>query len=296
MVEVISIEKPVFILGLHRTGSTLLKNMLDQNSKLSMAIDEMHIKTPWKSNDFISYYDKNFPYKDARKLTQFLNEIFGGKIYGSFWVKYEPSVDSKANIVKKYLSLADPTAKDLLNLILDEYRKGMGKERVGVKYPLHFKYSFMLKNWFPDAKIIFLVRDIRAICASKVRDEATKKRKKRFTVFSALVHYLTIFGFVYDYYLSYLHMKQGGNRGVLLIRYEDLLLNPIDTLKSVCSYCEIPYEDYMIQAFGKPSSYLTKIEAGLDVSRINKWKLHLNQVDQWLISALSRNSLKYFRY
>lgn len=291
-----TIDKPVFIIGLHRTGSTLLKNMLDTNSKLSMAVDEMHIKTPWKTNDFFYYYTKKSPFKDSARLLQFLNEIFGGKIYGSFWIKYQPSINKKKRIVKSYRELTDPSFKDLLNLILDEYRKDTGKERVGVKYPLHFKYSFLLKKWFPDAKVIFLVRDIRAICASKVNDAATKNRKVKYFPFSTLIHYLTIFGFVYDYYLSYLYIKKKRDKEVLLIKYEDLIINPVNTLKSICNYCEIPYEEDMVKALGKSSSYTNQTETGLDTSRINKWKLHLGNLDQLLITSMSSKSLKYFGY
>lgn len=288
--------RPVFILGLHRTGSTLLNNMLNSNDNLCMAIDEMHIKTPWRNNTFLNYLLKRFPFKDSSRLLIFLNEIFSGKIYGSFWRKYQPSTDEKNSIIKRYIKIENPYPQDVLTLILNQYREKIGKDRIGVKYPLHFRYASLLKDWYPDGKIILLTRDIRAICASKINDDATKARKQKFLLLSPIIHYMTILGFVYDYYLFYLLVKKKRDKQILLVRYEDIVIDPVTMLLSICSHCEIPYEEKMISALGKSSSFEATKLTGLDESRINKWKLHLNRFDRWLITFLSCRSLKYFGY
>lgn len=290
------LNNPVFILGLHRTGSTLLNNMLNRNSNLCMAVDEMHIKTPWRMKTFSNYLQKMFPFKDSNQLLIFLNNIFSGKIYGSFWNKYQPSIVEKNSIIEKYVQIENPTPKDVLTLILNQYREKVGKDRIGVKYPLHFKHISLLEKWYPNGKIILLIRDIRAICASKINDTATRTRKQKFFLFSPLIHYMTILGFVYDYYLFYLLAKRKTGKDILLIRYEDIIIDPVTILKATCNHCEIPYEEHMIVAMGKSSSFEVDKVNGLDKSRIDKWKVHLNSFDQWLITFLSRRSLRFFGY
>ncbi len=280
------LDRPIFIIAMHRTGSTLLKNILDNNSQVSMATDEMHIVAPFGKR----FYDQFTGFgslENDKKLEEFVDFIFEGKIYGTFWKEYRELGITREQLFEK-IKDTDRSLKSIVTVLLDEYRKLTNKQRVGVKYPLHFSKVFLLKEWYPDAKFVLLHRNIRAVCASKVNDEATKRRKKRF---GFVAHYITLFAFIFEYIWLARYYKR--NKNVFYkINYEDIVLDTEKELKDLCSYCEIPYELSMLQACGKASSHTGEIAVGVDKSRIESWKNKLTSFDRWLIEFFTKFSTK----
>ena len=287
--------KPVFIIGLHRTGSTFLKNILNNNSKIAMATDEMDLSNPWRTtfeNQFarLKKMQKNdFP-------SRVVETIYNDDIQGTFWKDYRELNISKETVKQKFES-SDGTLKDLISILLDEYRKLENKQRAGVKYPLHFSRTHILKQWFPDARILFLYRDARAVCASKVNDEATRIRKKRAGPLSFLVHYGTWGVFIFEYiWSSYFFIKNREALNIHAVCYERLLLEPEKEIKQICDFCDIPFEKEMLTATGKPSSHTGKITSRLDRKRLSAWKNRINPFDIFLISLLTKKSMKKLGY
>ena len=278
------LRKPIFIIAIHRTGSTLLKNILNANSKVAMATDEMHIYVPFK-NSFGKQFKTFGNLNTERNVDRLINFIYKGKINGTFWKEYIhlgiPPQKIKRSFMKTKRSLSD-----LIAVMLYEYQLQQKKERAGVKFPLHFSRTKLLKKWFPDAKIILLHRDIRAVCASKLNDDATKRRKKRFGI---IVHYATLIAFVIDYiWQSEFYLR---NRNIFhLTDYDRLISKPKKNISDVCKYCEIEFENQMLNASGKPSSYTEILTNGFDKNRISNWKNSLNSFDRSLISILTKKS------
>ena len=67
---------PVFIVGLHRTGSTLLKNMMDLNSEMCMMPEELHLWSPypWRVDMTDICKEKNMDRNEAKKFQDFVKE------------------------------------------------------------------------------------------------------------------------------------------------------------------------------------------------------------------------------
>ena len=49
----------IFIIGQHRTGSTLLKNILNVHSQVIMAFDEMNLYEPFRKNTLDKFLKKS---------------------------------------------------------------------------------------------------------------------------------------------------------------------------------------------------------------------------------------------
>lgn len=282
------LNKPIFIIAMHRTGSTLLKNIIDANTKIAMATDEMQLFVP-----FIKSFGKQFykfgNLKNEENLDKIINFVYAGKIRGKFWKDYIEIGILKETIKIEFLE-TDRTLKSFISVLLNEFRKTEQKDRVGAKYPLHFSKTKVLNRWYPDAKIILLHRDIRAVCASKINDEVTKIRKKKY---GFIIYYITLLFFIADYIWMAKYYKN--NKELFhFVDYNMLVLNPQETLKDICRYCEIELEDSMFNVFGKSSSHTKKIKRGFDKNRIDNWRTKLNQFEIWLISSLTKNSRKIF--
>lgn len=288
-------KKPVFLIGLHRSGSTLIKNLLNSSAELAMATDEMHFATPWRK-DFLSYANNAGNLKDDQVLFGLVKNIFSAKPYGTFWkdlARIDLDIDSL--VPKIYLSSRSP--RDILTLLLMEYAQSQKKRRFGAKYPVHFSKIHILRNWWPDCKIIHLVRDPRAICASKLNDDATKYRKYKHPLFGKVIHLGTLLFFILEYcWSSITHIKSLKDRNYINIKFEDIVLNPNKYLELLCNFCEINFNPSMMNVFGKPSSYDGRVSYGFNKKLLYRWKDILSPYEIKLITTMTKKSMRAFGY
>ena len=288
--------KPIFIICLHRSGSTLLKNILGNNSDVAMVTDEMHISDP-----FFKTFDQQFrrfgDLNNDSNLIKLVNFIFSGNIRGSFWKDYRKLDISKENLFVN-ISKTNGSLKSIISVLLKLYLDRERKKRIGVKYPLHHSRIKLIKEWFPESKYIYLSRDIRAICCSQLNGKDTLRRKKKFRQFGFIVHYFSLFYFLFDYiWFVRCYNTESSNNDVCHVRFEDLITNPREKVKHICDFCEIEFEEKMLLSTGKSSSYTDKINnIGLDVSRLQKWKSELSKIDKFIIDIISKDYMRKIGY
>jgi len=288
-------DKPIFIICLHRTGSTLIKNMFNLSPTIAMAHDEMHFLTPWHK-DFFYYFKRAGNLKNDVNLSKFLQTLFSGKPYGTFWRELKQTKIDENKTYKRIFS-SKRRIQDILTIILEELALSEGKSRFGAKYPLHFSKLDIIFKYWPDSKVIHLVRDSRALCASKVQDEATKLRKNKYKISKHFIHIGTLLFFIFEYNWYYkIHMKYKNRNNYIFTRFEDIIEFPEPTIKQLCNFCEIEFHPFMMFPCGKASSHDQKIRQGFDKSLINKWRLHQSVNDTRLITLLTKRSLDGYGY
>jgi hypothetical protein len=262
---------------------------------VAMATDEMHFLTPWRK-DFVYYAKRAGNIKNNQNLSNFLKNIFAGKPHGAFWKKLNQTKIDKSEVYERIFQ-SKRTLRDILTIILEEYALSEGKKRFGAKYPVHFSKSDILFDWWPDCKVIHLVRDPRAICASKVNDDATRLRKKKYRFFGPLIHFGTQLFFVIEYIWSCrFYVKYKGKKNYYKVRFEDLVTNPTYYLKELCNFCELEYDPSMMYPFGKPSSYDQRLRWGFDKTAAFRWKKTQTDFETKWITFLTRSSMKKLGY
>jgi len=78
------------------------------------------------------------------------------------------------------------------------------------------------------------------------------------------------------------------------LRYEDLILNPNKIINQICHFLDIPYEEIMLNSYGKPSSLDGKIRKGIDPTRASAWEKKINRWEKMLIDIFTYHSKKKF--
>lgn len=275
----------IFIISQHRTGSTLLKNMLDAHSNVTMAFDEMNLFEFRRSNslDKLIHTEVNTP-------EELIKAIKEKKIYGTFWKDFQ-----KSNIdlteLKNKLEQEEFNLKNILKSILSFLSLNNNTNYSGIKYPVHFSEGEVLKKWFPNSKIIFLTRNPKAIIASKLNDPATKKRKSKSLIHRFLIHYFTLIYFAFEYNKSEKFWSK--NKSFLFkLTYEELVQNQNETLSKLCQFCNLEFEQEMCSVNGKESSYNHNTINEVVTKSLDKYKTILSTFDQWLIQIITNKSLK----
>ena len=269
--------------------------MFNLNPDVAMATDEIHFSTPWH-NDFLHYVKRAGNLENDSILLDFLEVIFSDKIYGTFWKELNLTKIDKQRVYKRIFE-SGRSPREIITIILKEYAISEGKKRFGAKYPVHFSKLDILFNWWPDCKVIHLVRDPRAICASKVNDEATKSRKKNHKLLSHLIHFGTQLFFVMEFIWSCrIHTQYKDKRNYLKVRFEDLMTNPMHYVKEMCNFCELKYDPAMMYPHGKPSSHDGRKRHGFDKIIVYRWKEKLSPFETKCITYLVRSSMTKLGY
>src|SRR5262249_57262875 len=135
-------DSPIFIVGNGRSGTTLLQLMLCAHPRIFVAFE---------SNFYL--FRATFPRNMAP--ADFLEQSFHNPSFR--WLGVDPG--------RVRARLPDPLPPDRLALaydaVLREAAALRGRVRYGDKSPLNSQYLARLYQDFPDARVIYIVRDTR---------------------------------------------------------------------------------------------------------------------------------------
>lgn len=279
-------ENYLFIIAQHRTGSTLLKNILDAHEEVSMAFDEMNLYEHFRPNTLDRLLNKR--QLSSKELTSLIENK---RIYGTFWKDFEKSGLDFEQLEDELSTVDLRDALDVVEVILTLLRRKNNTSKSGVKYPVHFNGLSKLLNKFPESRIIFLTRHPAAIIVSKLNDPSTKKRKEASVFHRFVVHYFTILYFSVEYAMSVRKYRQHRDR-LLLVRYEDLVKKKEETIRLICEYCNLDFNKNLLTAKGKGSSHKVSSDQGIHSKSLDLYKNILSKFDLGLISLITRKGYK----
>lgn len=227
-------DNPVFIVGTERSGSNLMRLILNSHPNISVPHPPhiLHNFSPLKGVYGDLENDANFHHL-VDDILQFVN----GHIHP--W----PITLSREKIISK----AD--SRDLLtvfSLIYDEYLASTDKQRWGCKSTFVINHVEKILDRYPNAKFLWLIRDPRAVAASF-----------RQSVFGPFHPYFSACLWR-DQQTEGLRLEKNLSRDILIrIRYEDLLTDSKGCVKNICSFLEEPFDEKMLRYYETPEAAKT---------------------------------------
>jgi hypothetical protein len=131
--------------------------------------------------------------------------------------------------------------RDKVAWFFERYAHQRGKEYWGDKTPGHARYIRELKELFPEGTIVFMLRDPRAIVASFLRyKESSLRRKADFWICDTLEEAIKS-------YRRYIRPGINFAEHLELVRYEDLVAQPLNTLRDLCNKLGLDFDPQMLQ-------------------------------------------------
>lgn len=146
---------PFFIVGCPRSGTTLLCSLVDAHPELCVP-PESHIFTRFSM--FIKYYGD---FSDDKNLYRFVHDFLSDS-----WIKHWRLSISAQQFID---DLIERSFAGCIDHLFEIYAMQFGKKRWGDKSPSHTGYVLEIKQLFPNAKFIHLIRDGRDVAESLVR-------------------------------------------------------------------------------------------------------------------------------
>ena len=273
-------ENPIFIVGMPRSGTTLLTTILSAHPRIAVS-PESHFLTYW-----VPTY-RHLKLAETQDFQQFWQALSQSKRFSYFDIAPDKTL---ATILAK----GSPSHATIFAGWLETYAERCHKPRWGEKTPLHYQHLTQLLEWFPQAQVLWMLRDPRAVTASLLN----------MTWASRYVHV-----HAEQWYQStqlYEQTWQADPR-VKLVRYEDLVQQPDRTLEEVFQFLN---EDYpkgllaqrstqnmpIVNRDGWAFSHLNQALQPLETSAIDRWKQQLWPVHAAIVNSLTNKLQQRYGY
>ncbi|MGI9009121.1 MAG: sulfotransferase family protein [Streptosporangiaceae bacterium] len=150
-------DRPIFVLGCPRSGTTLLQLMLHAHPRIAM---------PPETRFVITAYERRNSFGDLRSEAS--RRALAGSIVGDPGTLFG-DLGLDAGEVAGEIAQGPPTLGSAIGIVFRAYARRFGKPRWGDKRPGYYQYVPALARMFPDAQFVHLIRDGRDCVASLLR-------------------------------------------------------------------------------------------------------------------------------
>ncbi len=277
-------SQPFFILGSGRNGSTLLNIMLNQHQNLFLPAEQYFL-----GNSIIKF--KLYNYMLWRDLVKV---IYGELIpaTGSHSWSFSPD-----NIIAEafHFSGQEQNLQKLIDHIFRSYALSKKQEPLtwGDSTYSNTEFAPEIFSCFPHAKYLFLLRDGRDVSAAY-----KKGGEKTFGFLAnaeAAAHHWT------KSLQAYRYLEK--RTSVHLIRYEELVRNPEQTLRGICNFLQVPYVPTMLQYYTHvpevkeyTANHHANLYRPLQTHSIGQWEHILTEKEQKSVLKILHPHLTTFNY
>jgi hypothetical protein len=214
----INVSRAVVILGVSRSGTTLLKEMVGRHSRLAIPTESYFIPQLWDRHGA-------WPVRDA--FLADVSRLARVREWGVCVAEVRNRLPGQ------------PSFAEAIDAIYAAYAAAQGKERYGDKTPAYMQSLATVARAFPHAQYLHVVRDGRDAGLSFL----AMKRRPRFN----LARPRALFSFAAQWRLEIEAARRfGATRPYLELRYEDLVSEPEAKLREICAFLGLPFEHAML--------------------------------------------------
>ena len=240
-------QGPIFIFGIGRSGTTLLARMLDLHPNLSIYLE----------SGFLNLIAARATHATLPRDADVATLLDRVRSLASQGVRREE--------VEQRFAGTDRSVRSLFDALLPLRMEARGKQRFGEKTPSHFSKVAVLRDWYPDAKFVYLRRDPRDAYASfkYSRDHRERSWTERALLGRCLY---------WNYYQhALLQAKRRFPELVFEVEFESLVRDPTRTLAALCDFLAEPFDANMLAVAENNSSFAdTRSGTGLRPETVDR--------------------------
>ncbi|MCP4425013.1 MAG: sulfotransferase [Chloroflexi bacterium] len=263
-------DAPIFIIGVHRSGTTLLRYMLSSSPRI-------HIPP---ESDFIPRFFLRRPTAplSEQRVTEMLKVIFDRYRFVNQWRGDPPPAGS-------FLHNGPPTPAAFLDRLYTLYAQQHSAVRWGDKTPIYSSYVDLLHEIFPEAQFIHLMRDGRDVALSTL--DKWGKKKIHFDMYFAARNWAR----------RTRQARQAeaelGPQQYYELRYENLVADPARELRPICEFLNEPFYPEMAepQRLGQkdiaPGTFHAPVRQPPSTARIARWRKEMSPQDLRLFQHIA---------
>ena len=283
-------KAPIFIVGTPRSGTTLTGRILGRHPDIFIA-GEMHF--------FEDIYARRHELGDPSNPAA-MQQIFArlGTSYG----RYNAAEDQERldklfadrNIVEQLLA-ANQSYEAFLSRFMQIQTYQAEKQRWGNHVPKEVFHIKDILSFYPQAKFIFCVRDIRDFLVSyqnrwRVATAGDSGRYKR--LYHPIVTSLLWKATVKQIAAGKALIPEGNT---LTIQYEALVGNPTETVRDICQFIEEDFDENLLRVGSNNSSFDVQ-ESGIYQTSVGTRRNQLSHEENYIATRIAKKELQQLGY
>ncbi len=285
----------VFIVGVSRSGTTLLRKTLNRSDRIAIS-NENHFLGHLLAREGVRFKLRRFgDLHDDANVRRLVDYIYDGGLEASSrlrgmskqWHWIVKSVDRKDFL--QGLLQSDRSEAALFTVMMKVYADRKGKPIMGEKTPSHVRYVPTLVEWFPEGKVIHMLRDPRAIYVSELRRRREepetfpyKQLRRTGPLFALYILLETTFAWFESVSLCDQYRALYPDKYYPL-KFEDLVRDPERQLRRVCEFLGVEFQDKMLNQKVVSKGFAAG-QVGFDADAADRWR---SRIPPWINSWFS---------
>lgn len=238
----------VFLVGCHRSGTTLLKRIVNNHPQIAIAPETHWILLPFEQRQGLT--------DEGRVTRELIPRLLAHPKFAKMKLGQEK--------LEKLLAPDESVSyAHFVSGIFDLYGQRRKKPLVGDKTARYVRDISLLHFLWPKARFIHLIRDGRDVCLSMLNWDRVHSLAGRFATWNQ--DPIATAALWWKWHVQS-GREAGGALGAKLyyeLRYESLITRPEDACAVLCEFLAVPYDDVMLRFHeGR-----TRDEPGLNANR-----------------------------
>jgi hypothetical protein len=298
----------IFIVGVPRSGTTMMRHALETSDRIAIARENHFMGHILGRRGARHFFRRAGDLKDDATVRRIVDMIYSGeyeKLSGWrrpspywFWLKKDVARDE----MERRLLAAERTERGMFRAFLRVYADEQGRPVMGEKTPTHLNYVDTLLEWFPDARVIHMLRDPRAVYVS---DRYRRQTRDRFPynvirrVPLLLESYLLLL-----YSISWRRalrkhaqlLKRHPGK-YMLVRFEDVVKKPQETLPGVFDFLGVAMPQSLESDISVPQQHGMRASAeGIDPGAADRWRERIKAPARRFLELTLRGPMRRYGY
>jgi Sulfotransferase family len=274
----VSSDRPVFVMGCPRSGTTMLSLMLHAHPNIAMPPETRFLLATWRQrHEFGDLQTQEQRNALAESVTKVGSQVRDMGL-------------TREDLKQKILD-GPPTIGSAFGIVFREFARLHGRARWGDKRPAYYQEVDVLLRLFPDAQFVHVIRDGRANVASL-------KRMPWWT-------YSSFFAMV-TWSFAESCMRRDQRRlpadTFYVIRYESLVANPEAELRKLCAFLDEDFDEAMLEphrvtgVVPERKHWHENLKTGVNESAVESWRGGLEPWELGLMETALRRKLRRYGY
>ncbi len=269
-------EGPLFVIGMPRSGTKLLRNLLDRHPRIRIL--------PWETQ-FLPFIAAWVSARGEPRTESALGRL-AAALQKSPYFDYRRNARGELSV--RHWRSACRGRFDAAALFEGFVRAELGLDPGsgiiwGDKSPSYIEHVDEILRLFPDARLIHIVRDVRDYCLS-MRESFGKDVRRAAHRWNAAM-------------LRIAERAERGEPALACVRYEALLARPAAELARLCDHLGVEYTETMLALDGPVENHgSTKGRTGIVATNFGRWRSGLDARTARVIESIAWDGMKALGY
>jgi len=198
-------------------------------------------------------------------------------------------------MLRSELASRELNSRNILLAIMLVHARIRNKNSIGAKFPMHYSFSSLLLDWFPNCRMLHTTREPKAVYSSQAAKYITESHGSLSKAFIRFMHFVHIN--LQVSWTARVHTSLNHLDNYRLVRYEDVVTDADRTIRSICDFLGIEFVENMLSPKQYGSSF-GKIGDGhgVETSSLEKWRSSISPVTAGFIDLAHVRARRAFGY